>query len=214
VTPHAALGWGLVNDRSFAADLAGAVQQDHPEIVLMMWSWDNGLAHHQPATFERLLDQALAALLAPGNGVDGVAIVQFPRTGPLDATIDSGQRQRAETAAEADRQAFDGIVATLPARYPRRVSYFAIGHVFDVHGGYSAWLPTTDGGWIRARKTDNTHLCPAGAAVLGAAVTQELHALFRLPAPAPGWIDGPWTADAARYGKPGDCPDDQPPNHP
>ena len=58
----------------------------------------------------------------------------------------------------------------------------------DVDGRYSTWLPTTDGGWIRARKTDNTHLCPAGAAVLGAAVTSELTPMFHLPPPAPGWI--------------------------
>ena len=65
---------------------------------------------------------------------------------------------------------------------------------------------------MRARKTDNTHLCPAGAAVLGAAVTQELAPMFHLPPPAPGWITGAWTQDQARFGPAVDCPNDQPPS--
>ena len=82
----------------------------------------------------------------------------------------------------------------------------------EVDGRYSTWLHTIDGGWIRARKTDNTHLCPAGAAVLGAAVT--VRALADVPPPPSGTgMDhrrrGP--SDEARFGPPGDCPDDQPP---
>ncbi len=213
VTPHAALGWGLVNDHTFQADLAGAIAQDRPEVILMMWSWDNGMAHDQPTEFRHLLDQAFAVMLAPGSGVDGIAIVQFPRVGPLDAYVDPGQRHRALVAAEVNREAFDRIVSALPRQYPRRVTYLPIAHLFDDNGTYSAWLPTTNGGWIRARKVDNTHLCPAGAAVLGAGIAQELHWLFHLTPPAPGWVDGSWTRDPVRFGVPGDCPDDQPPHH-
>ena len=212
VSPHGFDGWGLVNDTNFQSDLAGAVAQDHPEVVLMMWSWDNALAKEHPATFRKLLTEAIDVLLAPSNGVDGIAILQFPKIGPNDAIIDQAQRQQAAQAAEINRQAFDHIVSALPAQYPGRMTYLPVAESLEVNGQFSPWLHTTDGGWIRARKTDNVHLCPAGAAVLGAAVTSELSPMFHLPPPAPGWINAGWTDDEGRFGPNGVCPNDQPPS--
>jgi peptidoglycan/LPS O-acetylase OafA/YrhL len=212
VTLHGFPGWGLRNDRNVTGDMATAIAQNHPEIILMMWSWDNQYAYDHPVAFTKLLTEVLNVMLTPGDGVDGVAILQFPRTGPLDEIIDPATRQAQTVAAETDRDAFDRIVSSLPARYPGRVTYLPVAGSLDVDGRYSAWLPTTDGGWIRARKTDNTHLCPAGAAVLGAAVTTELRPLFHLPATAAGWINAGWTTDGARFGPAGSCPDDQPPH--
>jgi peptidoglycan/LPS O-acetylase OafA/YrhL len=211
VTPHGFPGWGLRNDHNLTGDLAGAVAQYHPEVVLMMWSWDNQYAHDHPVAFERLLTQAIDVILTPGDGVDGVAILQFPQTGPPDEIIDPGVRRAQMLSAEADRESFDAIVSTFPARFPGRVTYLPVASALAVDGHYSAWLHTTDGGWIRARKTDNTHLCPAGAAVLGAAVAQELRPMFHLRPPAAGWINAGWTSDQARFGPAGSCPNDQPP---
>ena len=211
LSPHGFPGWGLINDTNFQASLAGAVAQDHPEVILMMWSWDNADAREHPAVYKRLLTEAIDVMLAPGDGVDGIAIIQFPKVGPNDAIIDPVQRQQAEQAAEVNRGAFDRIVSALPAQYQGRITYLPVASSLEVDGRYSPWLHTTDGGWIRARKTDNVHLCPAGAAVLGAAVTSELSPMFHLPPPAPGWINGAWTNDEARFGPPGSCPDDQPP---
>ncbi len=208
---HADPGWGLTNDTRLTADLAQAVDEYHPEVVVMMWSWDNGLARRQPAEFERLLGQAIDTLLAPGDGVDGIAFAQFPRVGPLDSIIDPGQRQQALASGEAGREAFDTIVSRLPARDPGRITWLPVAQALEVGGRYSAWLPTLDGGWVRARKIDNTHLCPAGAAVLAAAVTSEIRPMFHLPPPAQGWLDGSWTANQSRFGPASDCPDDQPP---
>ena len=177
----------------------------------MMWSWDNAYAEEHPVAYLRVLTEAIDVLLAPGDGVDGIAVIQFPKVGPNDAIIDPAQRQQAQEAAEANRHGFDRIVSRLPARYPGRITYLPIASALEVDGRYSTWLPTIGGGWVRARKTDNTHLCPAGAAVLGAAVTSELSPMFHLPPPAPGWITGSWTKDGARFGPAGDCPDDQPP---
>ena len=210
VSTHGFPGWGLFNDTHFERDLAGAIALDHPEVILMMWSWDNAYAKAHPVAYRAVLTEAIDVMLAPGDGVDGIAIIQFPKIGPNDAIIDQAQRQRAQASAEANRQAFDRIVATLPAQYPGRISYLPVAPSLEVDGRYSTWLPTTDGGWIRARKTDNTHLCPAGAAVLGAAVTSELSPMFHLPPPAPGWIDAGWTKDEGRFGPPGSCPNDQP----
>ncbi len=209
---HADPGWGLQNDTHLTADLASAVTEDHPEVVLMMWSWDNGLARRQPAEFKRLLGEAIDTILAPGDGVDGIAFVQFPKVGPLDAIIDPGQRQQVLATDEAGRAAFDAIVSTLPTRYPGRISWLPVAPALEVDGRYSAWLPTVDGGWVRARKTDNTHFCPAGAAVFAAAVTSEIRPMFHLPPPASGWLEGSWTTDQSRYGPADQCPDDQPSN--
>ena len=211
VSQHAIAGWGLFNDTHFQSDLAAAVALDHPEVILMMWSWDNAYAEAHPVAYRRRLTEAIGVLLAPGDGVDGIAVIQFPKVGPNDAIIDPVQRQQAEAAAEANRRAFDRIVSKLPARYPGRITYLPIASALEVDGRYSTWLPTVGGGWVRARKTDNTHLCPAGAAVLGAAVTSELSPMFHLPPPAPGWITGSWTKVEARFGPAGDCPNDQPP---
>ncbi len=212
VSLHGFPGWGLRNDRNVTGDMADAIAQDHPEVILMMWSWDNQYAYDHPVAFTNLLTEVINVMLTPGDGVDGVAILQFPRTGPLDEIIDPAARQAQTAAAETDRNAFDRIVSVLPRRYPGRVTYLPVAGSLDVDGRYSAWLPTTDGGWIRARKTDNTHLCPAGAAVLGAAVTTELRPLFHLPATTDGWINAGWTTDATRFGPAGDCPADQPPH--
>jgi peptidoglycan/LPS O-acetylase OafA/YrhL len=212
VSTHGFPGWGLSNDTNVKADLAGAIAEDHPEVILMMWSWDNSEAHEHPAVFQRLLTEAINVMVAPGNGVDGIGIIQFPKVGPLDAIIDPIQRQKAAAATESNREAFDRMVSALPSRYPGRITYLPVASSLEVDGRYSAWLHTTDGSWIRARKTDNAHLCPAGAAVLGAAVTSELTPMFHLPPPAIGWMNGSWTEDQARFGIPeGSCPNDQPP---
>ena len=48
------------------------------------WSWDDygpttPNALHQPAQYTKLLRRAVATMLAPGNGVEGVIFTQFPR---------------------------------------------------------------------------------------------------------------------------------------
>ncbi len=211
VTPHGFPGWGLINDPSFAHDLTQLIQEYHPQLIIGMWSWDNAYAAAHPAAYTRLITTAVETMLAPGNGVLGVAFLQFPKVGPLDSIIDPGTRQRELASQNAATQAWTSIVSRLPGRFPGRVTFLRTASSLELDGRYSAWLPTVSGGWIRARKIDNTHLCPAGAAVLGAAVTQQLTPMFHLDPPASGWIGRRWTSDAARYDKPTDgCPNDQP----
>jgi hypothetical protein len=66
---------------------------------------------------------------------------------------------------------------------------------------------------VRARKLDNTHFCPLGAAEFGQLITNDLEQLIGLPPPHPGWQFGSWNHDA-RYNDPaGACPNDHPPPH-
>jgi hypothetical protein len=129
----------------------------------------------------------------------------------LNSIIDPAARAQARQSQNANTRAWTKIVSQLPSQYPGRVTFLPVASSLSLNGQYSAWLPTISGGWIRARNVDNTHLCPAGAAVLGAAVTEQLTPMFNLPPPSPGWINGSWTSDVARYHvPPNGCPNDQP----
>lgn len=211
VSTHGFPGWGLINDPNFVHDLTALIQQDHPQVILGMWSWDNAYAAAHPASYTKLINEAVQAMLAPGNGVDGIAFLQFPTVGPLNSIIDPAAREAALQSQNANTRAWTRIVSQLPKQYPGRVTFLPVASSLNLHGQYSAWLPTVSGGWIRTRNVDNTHLCPAGAAVLGAAVTEQLTPMFNLAPPAPGWINSSWTSDVARYHvPPNGCPDDQP----
>ncbi len=206
-------GWGLINDSHFADDLAQTIRQTHPQLILGMWSWDNAYALAHPAAYRKLITEAIDVMLTPGNGVDGIAFIQFPTVGPLDAVIDPVARQQQLDAQNAGTRAWTALVTSVASQYPGRVTMLPAASALDVNGQYSPWLPTVNGGWIRARKTDNTHLCPAGAAVLGAAVTDDLTPMLHLAPSTPGWINSSWTSDAGRFDIPPDqCPDDQPPS--
>ena len=212
VMTHGFPGWGLINDRSFKADLAKTIQETHPQLILGMWSWDDAYALAHPAAYRRLLTEAVNVMLTPGNGVDGIAFDPVPH----GRAARQHHRPRSPPAAarqsERGSDAWTAMVRSLASQYPGRVTVLPAAASLEVNGQFSPWLPTTDGGWIRARKTDNTHLCPAGAAVLGAAVTEELAPMFNLAPPAPGWINSSWTSDVPRYNTPPDeCPNDQPP---
>ena len=201
-------GWGLVNDTNFQSDLAGAVAEDHPEVILMMWSWDNAFAQAAPGHLQEAADRGHRRDAGPGRRRRRDRHHPVPedrpqrrlhRPGPTPA----GRRRRPRPTARPSTASS----RPCPPQYPGRITYLPVASSLEVDGRYSPWLPTTDGGWVRARKTDNVHLCPAGAAVLGAAVTSELSPMFHLPPPAPGWIDGRWTKDQAQFGPTGECPE-------
>ena len=211
VSTHGYPGWGLRNDPNYEHDLTALIQQDHPQLIIAMWSWDNAYAVAHPIAYAALINRAVQAMLAPQNGVDGIAFLQFPLVGPLDGIVDPVVRAQTVVGQNAGTQRWSTIVSALPAHYPGKVAFLRTASSLEFRGRYSAWLPTASGGWVRVRKIDNTHLCPAGAAVLGAAVTQQLAPMFGLVPPGPGWTTGSWSRDAARYDDPhGSCPNDQP----
>ncbi len=212
VTTHGYPGWGLLVDpKGFPQELAQTIAQTHPQVILGMWSADDPFALAHPAAYRKIITEAVQVMLTPGDGVDGVVFLQFPHVGALNTIINPAARQAHLDANVAGARAWTNIVSKLPAQFPGQVTFLYTASALDLDGQYSPWLPTTTGGWIRVRKTDNTHLCPAGAAVLGAAVTEQLSPMFHLPPPAPGWINSSWTSNSNRYDDPaGLCPNDQP----
>jgi hypothetical protein len=85
------------------------------------------------------------------------------------------------------------------------------------HGQFSSWLPPVDdpsapkADWVRVRRVDNVHPCPAGAARYAAAVLADVELLFGVPVSSNAWESGSWSADPVFYSPPGSCPDDHPP---
>jgi hypothetical protein len=178
--------------------------------VLGTWSWDSGAAQADPAAYSRTVEQAMGILLAPGDGVDGVAIMEFPPYGPPASLVDQAKAQQALATSERDRTAWDSLMASLAAHWPGRYMFLPVASSLEVNGQYSTWLPGPAGAWSRARKTDNFHVCPTGAAALGQATLTQLTPVLNLPPPAAGWWSGSWTRNQTYNNPPGGCPDDRP----
>jgi hypothetical protein len=97
------------------------------------------------------------------------------------------------------------------AAFPGRALYLTTEQLFAPHGRFLTWMRTPQRKWVRARKLDNTHMCPYGAAQFGALVTEELTPILHLGSLKPGWEFASWTKDPRYNDPPGACPDDQPP---
>ena len=205
-------GWGLSTDHTWATDLPRIISQYHPEIVIGTWSWDDQLAQQDPHAYLAELVQALRTILTPGDGVDLVVLLQFPQVGPNPYVIDPaapghrlGTDQRPPDRLERHRQR-GGAVLPGPGAVPADRSALRSSMT-----GTSPGTGPPTGSWIRARKLDNTHMCPYGAAELGSLVVSDLTPVLGLPPMAPGWELGSWVHDANFDDPPGACPDDQPP---
>jgi hypothetical protein len=165
--------------------------------------------------YTALLKRAVGVMLTPGDGVDGVIITQFPRSGiipaanPANQGIYNKERQEGLTS-------WNAIAAKMPSYYPGRAMYLPVASSLLLDGQFSAWLPplgdphAPKDQWIRVRKLDNVHLCPEGSARYADAILSDLTAIFRLAPANPSWTEGSWTADPDFNTPPGDCPDDHP----
>ncbi len=205
-------GWGLSTDKVWPSDALALMAQYRPQIAIATWSWDDDLALDDPSAYQRRIDDVVRVLLA--HGVSLVVLLEFPAFGPNNqATVQLTEAQR--TAAWEQRlrtqQAWDLAAQRAVAAFPTHALYLQTHELFAPHGYFSPWMRTAAGTWVRARKIDNTHFCPYGAAELGALVTADLTPVLGLGPMAPGWEVGSWIHDP-RYDDPaGACPADQPP---
>ena len=202
--------WGLAMTTGWKTDWPRFVQQYRPELVLGMWSWDGWPAHLDPVGYGHLLEQAVGVLLAPGTGVDGVAMMEFPRSRPTTSSVDPATQARSLADAATGAQAWNSAVASVAPLWPGHYLYLPTASSLELNGQYSAWLPAPGGALSRARKVDNFHVCPTGSARLGEAVLAQLTPVLRLPPAADGWWAGSWTKNHTYNNPPGACPDDHP----
>lgn len=204
-------GWGLTTDHTWAANAEQIIGTYHPQIVIGTWSWDDTAAVDHPAQYLAELEAAMRLMLAPGDGVDQVLLLQFPQTGPAPEITNPTRRAAAWAEQTRVQDAWDSLARKATDAFPGHALYLTTDRLFAPGGRFYTWFRTPAGTWVRARKLDNTHFCPYGAAEFGALITEDLKPALSLPAMKPGWELGPWTHDTRYNDPPGACPDDQPP---
>lgn len=204
-------GWGLSTDHVWPSDAKQIIAQYRPEVVIGTWSWDTAIAVADPVAYGQRLEAALATLLTPGDGVDLVALVEYPQTGPPTAISDPALREARWASLSRAQAEWDLLARGAVAQFPRRAIYVPTAAVFAPRGKFLTWMRTARGDWVRARKLDNAHFCPFGAATLGALVQTDLAPVLRLDPPSAGWESGAWVNEPRFNDPPGACPADQPP---
>ena len=204
-------GWGLSTDKTWAADLPQIIRTWHPEIAIGTWSWDDELAQQNPDAYLAELVDALRTILTPGDGIDLVVLLQFPQVGPNPNFIDPVTEAADWKSANARQIIWNTIASEAVQFFPGRALFLPTTQLFAPGDRFFTWVRTAAGSWIRARKLDNTHVCPYGAAQVGSLVDDDLTPVLGLAAMAPGWENGDWVHDANYDDPPGACPDDQPP---
>jgi peptidoglycan/LPS O-acetylase OafA/YrhL len=220
VDTHTVLGFGLTTSLNWPTVIPNLVSQTRAQLIVGSWSWDQfgpttPNALHQPVQYTKLLRRAVSTMLTPGNGVEGVILTEFPQPGNVAPT--SQARAISEKQRRAGVTAWNAIAAKMPSYFPGRVMYLPLGSSLLVDGKYSAWLPpegdphAPSSDWLRARKLDNVHLCPEGAARYANALLADMTALFLLPPAEGNWAQGAWTSDPDYNDPPGTCPADHPP---
>ena len=205
-------GWGLSTlGNTWPSWVAQQLAQFHSQIAIGSWSWDDPEALSDPVAYRALLERFILAMEAPGDGVSVVVLLQFPQGGPPDSVTDPVVRQADWVKQTRQQDAWDAVARQAVAAFPGHALYLTTQQLFAPHGRFLTWMQTPQHKWVRARKLDNTHMCPYGAAQFGALVTGELTPYLHLPAMKPGWEFGSWTLDPRYNDPPGACPDDQPP---
>jgi hypothetical protein len=214
-------GFGLTTATNWRTSLPNLISQTGAQLIVASWSWDQygpttPNALHEPDAYTQLLKSAVATMLTPGNGVEGVIFTEFPQSGELAATSPAAQASyNAERTAGVT--AWNTVAASMAKDFPGQVMYFPLASSVLLDGKYSAWLPPEGdhhapaAQWLRVRKLDKVHLCAEGSARYGAALLADMTQVFAL-APATGnWSQGSWTSDPDFNDPPGACPDDHPP---
>jgi peptidoglycan/LPS O-acetylase OafA/YrhL len=199
-------GWGLSTDTLWHAHIVNEIAQLHPEVVMGTWSYDRTAAANDPRTYRRILDRFLDTILAPGDGVQGVVFLEFPKIGNPQTRL--GGRGGSAGIGNRQLQAWNTVVSSEAKRRPGRIGFLPVAYSIELDGNFSTWLPNKQGQWVRVRATDGFHLCPAGTARYAEAVLTDLQASWHLPATTRLWWEGTWTLDALYHS--GGCPPDHP----
>jgi peptidoglycan/LPS O-acetylase OafA/YrhL len=214
-------GFGLTTAANWRTSLPNLIAQTRPALIVATWSWDEygpttPNALHQPVAYTALLRSAVATMLTPGNGVEGVIFTEFPQSGQLIAS--NGDPQ---TAYNAERRAgvvaWNTIAESMTKQFPGQVMYFPLADSVLLDGKFSPWLPPVGdphapkSAWLRVRRLDKVHLCPEGSVDYGAAFLADMTEVFGLTPATGNWSQGAWTSDPNFNDPPGACPDDHPP---
>ena len=208
-------GWGLTTSKNWRSQLATVLAKRHPDLVVGMWGWDNKVAHDQPAAYGRLLQSFVDAATLGPNGARAVLFLEYPTTGGLQWA--SGSAASEVLGLTGGIEAFKSIALSVVAHSGGRAAYLDTAGSVLMFGKYTTWLAPSDhqdapmSQWVRIRSVDTIHLCQPGAVDYSAAVLQDLHLLYGLPAPHGTWYAGRWVRDPRYHGGLINCPNDHPP---
>ncbi len=220
VVQRAVPGWGLTSPNALGF-LQTLVRRSHPQLVIGTWSWDSAAAKADPVGYQKTLDAGLRTLLTPGDGVDGVILLQMPDLGPLPAVVLlSPVQTKSWSARAAGLSSWNAAVAQAPDAFPGKVMYLPVGGSLEIGGAFTSWLPVGGqtsapaGSWVRIRTLDGVHLCPPGITRYTAPILEDMTQLFDLPAPrVKWWTSYPIAVEAFNYQDASQgmiCPDDHP----
>jgi len=225
-------GFGLnrtFNKKTWTQVIPQLFGNSRPELVLATWSWDNDCtaAHpypgyltyicalQHPKEYTKLLEKAIRFILKT-PGVSGVIFMQFPLQGPDAAVGQVASSPQVRQDDEGDR-AWNHIAQSMTRVFPGKVVFLPVaGSVLLDGKKFSPWLPppahpnAPKSSWVRVRKIDGIHLCPAGVARYADAVLTDLEGIYHLHRAPPTWSTGAWTALGEYNTPPGSCPDDHP----
>ena len=89
------------------------------------------------------------------------------------------------TAQNARQIIWNDVASEAVQFFPGQALYLPTDQLFAPADRFFTWNRTPVGTWIRARKLDNTHMCPYGAAEFGALVVNDLTPVLGLSPMAP-----------------------------
>ncbi|MDG2427863.1 MAG: GDSL-type esterase/lipase family protein [Acidimicrobiales bacterium] len=173
--------------------LDDALVGDPDVVVVMLGGWDLGEIVADPSAYALRLDDVANQLTAEGARLVWLAM---PPTPPGEQIEDARQLANRLFSQLAERRA--------------DVDHVATGMILgDSVGAFVRFRTGLDGRRVQVRKvrggTDDGHLCPGGAALLGQAVLELVANRFVLPEAVSEWWLGPWTDDLRYDDPPGGC---------
>ena len=215
-------GFGLTTATNWPTSIPNLIRQTRAQLIVATWSWDQygpttPNALHQPAQYTKLLRRAVATMLTPGNGVEGVIFTQFPQSGDIAAANPAdtaqlqpgapGRRHGLERHRREDDDGLPGPGHVLPVGRLRPVAR-------------ASTRPGSRPKAIRTRRATSGSGCassttctcaPRAAPATPPPCWRDMTAVFHLAPAAADWSQGTWTTDPDFNDPPGACPDDHPP---
>jgi peptidoglycan/LPS O-acetylase OafA/YrhL len=201
-------GWGFTTDPGWRVDVPHQLELDHAQIVIAMWSFDNGYLTTHLAQYRTWMDE-FTRLVLHTPGVEGLLFQQFPALGDLPYGV-------TRTDRNIGVDDWNAIVRSEVASDPHHIAYLPLAPAVERNGHFTFWLPPENkwslpaSQWVRVRPTDATHFCAPGAVRYADALLADLTPMFHLPPASPDWSLGNLHAGTTYTEPPGFCPDDHP----
>ncbi len=191
-------GFGFTTVPSWRNTWPGLVAANRPQLILaMLGGWDFAyIKSDGPAAYQAILDSVTEVLTAAGGRILWLGVPPPANPTGLAGTIDPLLQMEA-------------------TRHPGAAAYADPAQALTaLNGTTPRWLPDPTGHLVLARKPDNWHFCPDGAALMADFIATQVARLGWAPAPEPGWESGNWRSSHLYNDPVGGCNTALPQNAP